>query len=176
MAQPQPIKFSTLRELAQAGSVRGVSVIGLKGGYAVSIRVGMSERTLAATGTGSPRVFSTIDSVARALRPIGIASFDVDSANYEPGLLRPSRPDSAKRLSKSNEALQHDQWFRSQVKEALEDPDQEFTPHDEVAAELVRFAETLDKSIVGRKKLKDASASKPAAARKAAPRKAAARP
>lgn len=145
MAQQQPIKFSTLRELTEAGSVRGVSVIGLKGGYAVSVRVGMNERTLAATGSGEPRVFSSIDSVARALRPIGVVTFDVNAGNYEPALLRPRRPDAAARLSKNSAAVQHDRWFRSQVQASLDkdkDGTARYTDHDTVFKHLMAYAES----------------------------------
>ncbi|KLA50000.1 hypothetical protein [Xanthomonas euvesicatoria] len=152
MANSQPIKLSALRDLADAGSVRGVSVVGLKGGYAVSVRVGMSERTLALSNSSEPRVFSTIDSVARALRPIGIAAFDVNASGYEPGLVRPSRPDAATRLRKNSAAVQHDEWFRRQVQDSLDNPNPKFFSEAEAAAELAEFAASLDAEPAATKK------------------------
>ncbi|CAD2265259.1 hypothetical protein X12_004532 (plasmid) [Xanthomonas arboricola] len=139
------VKMATLRELATAGSVRSVSVVGQKGGYAVNVRYGMAERTLAGKD-GEARLFKTIDTAANTLRELGIASFDVDAVNFEPGRLRPARPDLAERMRGRHEAGAHDEWFRSQVQASLDKPDPQFVPHDAAVAQLLQYADTLTKA------------------------------
>lgn len=139
MPSTSTVKLSTLRELADAGSVRSVSVRGQKGGYAVSVRYGMAERVLAGKA-GYPRVFASIDTAAKQLRELGIAAFEVDSANFEPGRLRAARPAQAEALRRAHAAREHDTWFRQQVQEALDDPNPVYVPHDQAVAHLVDFA------------------------------------
>lgn len=140
MHQQEIVKLATLRELATAGSVRSVSVVGQKGGYAVNVRYGLAERILAGKD-GSARTFASIDSAARTLREVGIASFDVDAVNYEEGRLRRPRPDLAERMRKKHQAAAHDTWFRSQVQASLDKPEPHFTPHAEVKAQLLELAQ-----------------------------------
>ncbi|MDZ4116952.1 MAG: hypothetical protein U1C54_13185, partial [Xanthomonadaceae bacterium] len=60
-------------------------MLGQHGGYAIVLRVGMSDRVLA-TKSGAPRLFAQLDRAARLLRDeLGIARFAVDAANYAPG-------------------------------------------------------------------------------------------
>lgn len=116
------VKRATLRELVDAGTLRRVTIVGQHGGYAVLARYGMQERTLAAK-SGAPRLFASIDTAARELRALGVATFDVDAANYEPAdLLRRRRPDRAAALRAVHQAAEYDAWFRAQVQQALDDP------------------------------------------------------
>src|SRR3569833_3381538 len=93
------IKETTLRELVAAGSIASVCVVGQNGGYAVTVRCGTAESTLAST-RGDVRLF-TLDSASTFLRALGLFRFDVDSTNYEPGRLRKPRPDRAEALRKT---------------------------------------------------------------------------
>jgi hypothetical protein len=95
----QTIKETTLRELVEANSIRSACVVGLKGGYAITVRYGLNERTLATT-RGEVRLFS-LENVSNFLRGLGIAKFKVDATGYEPGLLRKPRPDRAEALRKT---------------------------------------------------------------------------
>lgn len=83
----ETIKMAVARALVAAGSVRGASVIGQPGGWAVVLRVGVAERVIEAR-SGHVRLFATLDAAARLLRELGIVRFDVDGANHAPaGLL-----------------------------------------------------------------------------------------
>lgn len=94
------IRENTLRELVTSSSINSASAIGRQGGFAVSIQCGKTHRVLGST-RGSVRVFSNLTSLAIFLRGLGIPRFDVDSANYEPGRVRPPRPDRAEALRRT---------------------------------------------------------------------------
>lgn len=88
-----------MRELVGAQSVRSATVVGRPGGYAISVRYGMTERSLA-TSRGGLRLF-TLDSASKFLRELGLPRFEVDATAFEPGLLRQSRPDRATALART---------------------------------------------------------------------------
>lgn len=108
------IKLDPLRELAAAGGVKGATILGQKGGYAVLARIGMQERPLG-TRQGSVRMFGSLDSAVRTLRDLGLAQFQVDVSNYEEGRLRAARPDVRKRAAEAREAVDHARWVTDQV-------------------------------------------------------------
>ncbi len=93
------IKEATLRELVQAQSVRAATVLGRPGGYAISVRYGMTERALA-TSRGELRLF-TLDTASKFLRDLGLPRFEVDATGYEPGRIRQARPDRATALART---------------------------------------------------------------------------
>lgn len=97
----ETIKESVLRELASANTTLAVRVVGQHGGgFAVIVEYGAIEKTLAGT-RGELRVFASLDTAAGVLRKIGVTRFEVDSAGYEPGLVRRPRPDRAEALKKT---------------------------------------------------------------------------
>lgn len=118
------VKLSTARELVEAGSVRGASIIGQAGGYAVVLRVGKQEKALAAKA-GHPRLFAGLDAAARVLHEgLGVARFDVDASGYSASdVLRRRRPDRAVALRELHAAAEHDAWFRREVQQALREAD-----------------------------------------------------
>lgn len=93
------IKETTLRELVTTDSVNSVCIVGQIGGYAVTVRCGSAEITLATT-RGDIRLF-TLERASTLLRALGLLRFEVDCTNYEPGRLRKSRPDRAEALRKT---------------------------------------------------------------------------
>ena len=93
------MREQTLRELVIGGFVTSATVVGQRGGYGVSIRQGTTESFLS-TSRGEARLF-TLETAARFLRQIGIARFEVDASNYEPGRIRKPRPDRAEALRKT---------------------------------------------------------------------------
>lgn len=93
------IKETTLRELVAADSVTSVCMVGQSGGYAVTVRCGSAERTLATT-RGDVRLF-TLERASTLLRTLGLLRFKVDCTNYEPGRMRKPRPDRAEALRKT---------------------------------------------------------------------------
>jgi hypothetical protein len=89
----------TLRTLVTADSVRSPAVIGMGGGYAISVRYGSTE-SLLKSSRGETRLF-TLDAASKFLRRIGLPRFVVDASNYEPGRIRKPRPDRAEALRRT---------------------------------------------------------------------------
>lgn len=95
------MSITTLAELASAGVLRAVQLVGQAGGYTVMVRVGQTEKQL--TGQrGTPRVFASLDTAAGQLLALGVTVFEVLPANYvrAPKVYRRGRPAALKELAK----------------------------------------------------------------------------
>ncbi len=141
------INHSTLAKLVESGGVRAAHVIGLAGGWRISVKCGSSVRPLAAQ-RGKVRLFSRLETAAAYLKAIGIARFDVDALGYDPERTLRARPDRSASLKRAHAAAAYDQWFRSQVQEALDDP-RPGMPHEEVSARWRRKRSQLLKKLRG---------------------------
>lgn len=143
----ETIDHGTLSRLVEAGAVRGAHVVGQKGGWAVLVRYGMTERPLAAQRSRQVRVWRKFETLVGYLREIGIAQFDVDAAHYDPDPSHAAkRPDRAEALRRAHEAVEHDKWFREEVQAALieaDDPATQWVSHDEAKAEWAKFRAEL---------------------------------
>jgi hypothetical protein len=142
----QPIKLESLRELVHAGSVRVATILGQKGGYAVVANIGLQQRALG-NKAGEVRMFSTTDTAVKVLRELGVQQFHVDVSQYEPGSLRPGRPDAARKMKQAAEVLAHDRWFRQEVQntlDAIERGDEELLDSDAMWGELAGEAKQMD--------------------------------
>ena len=132
----ETIDHGTLARLVEAGAVRGAHIIGQKGGWAVLVKYGMTERSLAAQRSRQVRVWRKFETLVGYLRGIGIARFDVDAVNYDPDLLQATkRPDRAEALRRTHAAATHDTWFRAQVEQALleaDDPAMQWVSNEDV--------------------------------------------
>lgn len=127
------VRLDTLRELVAAGSVRSATLLGQRGGFAVLVRIGMSERLLA-NRAGQPRLYAKLDTAAKDLRAWGLGEFAVNVAHYEPGRLRAARPDRSAALKAAHEASAHANWLRTKLAAAVADP-QPPVSHDQVMAD-----------------------------------------
>lgn len=145
MAQ-ETIDHGTLSRLVQAGAVRGAHVVAQKGGWAVLVQYGTAERPLATQRSRQVRVWRKLDTLVGYLREIGIAKFDVDAVNYDPDQPATKRPDRAEALRRAHEAVEHDQWFRAEVKAALieaDDPATQWVSHDQAKADWAKLRAAL---------------------------------
>ncbi|HVT54936.1 MAG TPA: hypothetical protein VHD34_02645 [Xanthobacteraceae bacterium] len=96
------IKEPTLRELAEAQSLSGVVALGQRGGYALTVRYGMTEtQRLLATARGETRVFSNLNTLADFLRKLGITRFEIDATDYERARVRAARPDRREAMKRT---------------------------------------------------------------------------
>jgi hypothetical protein len=138
----QTIDQKTLTNLVEAGAVRAAHVVGHGNGWAMMAKYGMTERFLAVK-QGDVRVFRKFETLVNFLRDMGISQFDVNTANYDPTVAtRPARPDRSAALKEAHAARAHDQWFREQVQESLDDP----TPavsHEDAKAEFAALRAQL---------------------------------
>jgi hypothetical protein len=140
----ETVKLATARELVEAGAVRYARLLGQKGGYAVWLQVGATEKALA-TKQGRPRVFARLDRAAKLLRDeLGVERFEVDASGYLPADVERRRPDRTLQLRAAHAAAEHDRWFRAQVQgtlDKIEGGQAKFSTHDEVFARLLEQVE-----------------------------------
>lgn len=110
---PEAIRETMLRELAEANSIRLVKAVGQQGGFAITVCYGAVERLLSCT-RGGIRLFPNLTTLATFLRKLGITRFEVDTANFEPGRVRPARPDRAEALRRTRTRRQQGSFFEGQ--------------------------------------------------------------
>ena len=139
------INHSALAKLVESGTVRAAHVVGQAGGWGINVKCGRTVRPLAAQ-RGKVRLFSKLETVAAYLKGIGIARFDVDVLGYDAERARRARPDRAAALKRAHEAAAYDQWFRSQVQAALDDPRPSIL-HEEVSARWAKQRAQLLKKV-----------------------------
>ena len=139
---PEIIDGKAVQSLVEAHAIRGATVLGQRGGWAVLVRYGALERTVAAQRSRKPRLWRNLATAAAFVRDeLGLARFDVDAQAHEPDATARRRPDQAVRLRQAHEAAEHDRWFREQVDIAIkeaDDPKTVWVPHEEVKADMDR--------------------------------------
>ena len=81
------IREPVLRELIQAADGLSATLSGRDHGFAVVVRFGDSERTLA-TVRGGVRLFASLDTASAFIKDLGLSRFEVDMTDYQPGRLR----------------------------------------------------------------------------------------
>lgn len=119
MSNTQMIDHCTLSHLIEAGAVREVDAIGQVGGWALVVKYGNGERTLAAQRTRQPRLFKRLETLVVYLQDIGIRRFTLDSSQYDPGSVKTvSRPDRSEALKEAHRAAAYASWLRAQVESA----------------------------------------------------------
>ncbi|MCW5233523.1 antitoxin PaaA2 family protein [Verminephrobacter eiseniae] len=140
------IDHGTLCRLVKAGAVSGAHIVGQRGGWAVLVKYGMTERPLAAQRSRQVRLFRGFETLVSYLKGVGIARFDVDAANFDPQTTRPSRPDRSDALKRAHEAAAYDTWFREQVQASIDDP-RPSIPGEVVEAKFAAKRQALRKRI-----------------------------
>jgi hypothetical protein len=99
------IREPVLRELVQAAAQVNATVMGQEKGFAIVVRLGNMEKTLA-TSRGSVRLFASLDTAGTFVRDVGIPHFEVDMTKHQPGRLRNARPDRAEALRLTRTKMQ----------------------------------------------------------------------
>ena len=118
------IDHNTLARLVEAHAVRGACVVGQPGGWGIVVQYGTTEQLLAATRSRGVRVFKKLDTLVGYLKAMGIHRFEVDAVDFDPqSVATYTRPDASAALKRAHAAAAHDQWFREQVAQAIEEAD-----------------------------------------------------
>lgn len=104
MKERSIIKEHILREFIRAGGQVRAVIKGQQSGFALTFRVGDSERILA-TARGIVRLFASLDTASGFVRDLGIPCFEVDMTRHQPGRLRSARPDRAEALRRTRTRL-----------------------------------------------------------------------
>lgn len=66
----ETIDHTTLSRLVEAGAVRGAHVVGQAGGWAVTVKYGMAERSLAAQRSRQVRLFKRMETLVSYLKAV----------------------------------------------------------------------------------------------------------
>lgn len=120
-ALPEIIDGKAVQSLVEAHAIRGATVLGQRGGWAVLVRYGALERAVAAQRARTPRLWRNLTTAAAYVRDeLGLARFEVDAQAHEPDAGRRRRPDQAERLRQQRAAAEHDAWFRAEVQKTLD--------------------------------------------------------
>lgn len=118
---PETIDSKAVKSLVDAHAIRGATIFGQPGGWAVLVRYGALERAIAAQKSGTTRVWRHLDTAAAFVRQeLGLPRFEVDTVGHDPHALERRRPDTAARQRRAHEAAEHDKWFRAEVQKTLD--------------------------------------------------------
>ena len=121
---PDIIDGKAVKSLVEAQALRGATVLGQPGGWAVLVRYGALERAVAAQRARQPRLWRNLNAAASYVRDeLLLPRFEVDSIGHEPDAIDRSRPDTAARQRQMRAAAAHDAWFRAQVEDAMIEAD-----------------------------------------------------
>ncbi|MFA5119443.1 MAG: hypothetical protein WC695_11460 [Candidatus Omnitrophota bacterium] len=148
-ASTDTIDTAMAKRMVEASAIRGASIIGQAGGWAVMLKLGIQEKPLGVQRSTKPRLWRSLDSCVEYLRnELKISKIDLlDSSNFSKvKLAGKSRPDAAARMRRAFQAADHDAWFREQVEQGLkeaDDPNAVWFPHEEVVADMQRQRESL---------------------------------
>ena len=106
----QTIDTNMAKRMVEASAIRGASIIGQPGGWAVMLKLGMTERPLGIQRGNKPRMWRSLD----------IARIDGLDATHHTDAQVPgvSRPDSAKRMREAFEASAYTQWLHDVVEDS----------------------------------------------------------
>lgn len=118
------VDTASARRLAQSQSLSGAAIIGQRGGWSVLLRLGEEEKPLGAQREDKPRVWRSLDRCVAFLQgELHISRFDLlDASNYSAApVSEAKRRDSAERMRRAHAAVAHDQWFRAQVEQGVQE-------------------------------------------------------
>lgn len=146
----QTIDTTTARRMAEAGTIRGVTIIGQPGGWSVMLKTGMLEKPLGGTKADRPRMWRSLDTLTaylkKDLRVMRIDSVDA-THHSEADVNRPGRPDAAARMKRAHEAAAYDAWFRAEVEAGIkeaDDPNTQWVSHDDAMARMHKRLDELE--------------------------------
>lgn len=147
----QTIDTATARRMAQAGTIRGVSIIGQAGGWSVMLKTGTLEKPLGGTKTDRPRTWRSLDTLTAYLRKdLSIMQIDgIDATHHsEAGSDRQGRPDAAARMKRAHEAAAYDKWFRAEVEAGIkeaDDPNTQWVSNEDAEASMEKLLTKLER-------------------------------
>jgi hypothetical protein len=140
--QPEIIDGKAVKSLAEAHALHGATILGQPGGWAVVVRYGALERTVAAQRSRQVRLWRNLNTAASYVRDeLGMSRFEVDAVGHEPDAIERRRPDASARLKR---ALSYDEWARKDLELAVrqaDDPATAWVDQDEAMAELTALVD-----------------------------------
>lgn len=128
------IDTAMAKRMVEASAIHGASIIGQTGGWSVMLKLGRIEKPLGTQRGDQPRLWRSLDRCIDYLKSeLDIARFELLDATQHSndGVVSKSRLDTSERMRRAHEAAAHDQWFRTQVQESIDDV-RPSIPHEEV--------------------------------------------
>ena len=107
MATLQTIDTRLAKQLQEACALRGVSIIGVPGGWSVMVKVGMAEKPLGTQRTGRVRTWRSLDTLIEYLRTdLGIVKIDsLDASGHSAASVFNARPDVSRKMLAAHQSL-----------------------------------------------------------------------
>jgi hypothetical protein len=140
--QPEIIDSKAVKNLVESHALRGATILGQPGGWAVVVRYGALERAIAAQRSRQVRLWRNLNTAAGYVRDeLGMSRFEVDAVGHKPDAIERHRPDASARMKR---ALSYDEWARKDLELAMrqaDDPATEWVDHDEAMAELTALVD-----------------------------------
>ena len=104
MTSLNTISTTLAKRLHEASALRGVSIIGVPGGWSVLFKVGMTEKPLGTQRNGRVRQWRSLDTLINYLRDeLGIVKIDgVDASGYSAAKVLNTRPDVARKMKQAD--------------------------------------------------------------------------
>ena len=102
-----PIDTAMAKRLHEACAIRGVTIVGIPGGWSVLLKLGMNERPLGTQRTNRVRSWRSLDTLVAYLRTdLGIVKIDgIDASQYSAASVFRARPDVAGRMRQAHRAV-----------------------------------------------------------------------
>ena len=101
------ISTALAKQLQEACALRGVSIVGVPGGWSVLLKVGMAEKSLGTQRTGRVRLWRSLDALINYLRDdLGIVKIDgLDASGHSAASVVNARPDVARKMKQAHAVL-----------------------------------------------------------------------
>ena len=103
MTNIDTISMALAKRLHEDSALRGISIIGVPGGWSVLFKVGMTKKPLGTQRTGRVRQWRSLDTLMNYLRDeLGIVKIDgVDASGYSAAKVFNTRPDVARKIKQT---------------------------------------------------------------------------
>ena len=107
MATLNTINTALARQLQEACALRGVSIVGVPGGWSVMIKVGMAEKPLGTQRTGRIRQWRSLDTLIVYLKDeLGIVKIDsLDASGHSAASVFNARPDVSRKMLAAHRSI-----------------------------------------------------------------------
>ena len=117
------IDHVSLTRLVEAGIIPEAHIIGQPGGWGLVVKYGRLRRPLAASRSLKIRLFKRLEALVGYLKTLGIDTFDVDAAKFDPCTVQTyTRPDRAAAMRQTHEAPNTTDGFARRLPRVLKKP------------------------------------------------------
>ncbi|MFA6013752.1 MAG: hypothetical protein WC742_01700 [Gallionellaceae bacterium] len=133
MTAKNTIDTALAKRMVEAQVIRSASIIGLQGGWSVTVKVGVQEKTLGAQRTDKPRLWKSLDRCVDYLKnELHIARVELlDATDFSAAPSGDNKNKAGERMRQAHAAAAYDKWLKTEIQAAIDDP-RPNVEHDEV--------------------------------------------